>query len=46
MLADAAIPGSGTVSVGGGAHGVAILLDADDLVRAADATVVDLTSPT
>lgn len=46
VLADAGIPGSGTVSVGGGAHGVAILLDADDLVRATDATVVDLTSPT
>lgn len=46
VLADASIPGSGTVSVGGGAHGVAILLDADDLVRATDATVVDLTSPT
>lgn len=46
VLADASIPGSGTVSVGGGAHGVAILLDADDLLRTTDATVVDLTSPT
>ena len=42
VLADASIPGSGRVSVGGGAHGVAILLDADDLLAAVDAEVVDL----
>lgn len=45
VLADASIPGSGRVSVGGGAHGVAILLDADDLLRAVDAEVVDLADP-
>ena len=45
VLADASIPGSGRVSVGGGAHGVAILLDADDLLRAVDAEVVDVAEP-
>lgn len=43
VLADASIQGSGVVSVGGGAHGVAILADADALLRALDAEVVDLT---
>ena len=42
VLADASIVGGGTVSVGGGAHGVAILADADDLITALDAEVVDL----
>jgi Cys-tRNA(Pro)/Cys-tRNA(Cys) deacylase len=45
VLADASIPGSGRVSVGGGAHGVAILLDADDLLAAVDAEVVDVADP-
>lgn len=45
VLADAAIPGSGRVTVGGGAHGVAILLDADDLVAAVGAEVVDVADP-
>lgn len=43
VIADASIPGSGTVSVGGGAHGTAILLDADDLVAAVGAEVADVT---
>ncbi len=42
VLAEASIPGSGRVWVVGGAHGVAILLDADDLLAAVDAEVVDL----
>ena len=42
VLADASIVGGGTVSVGGGAHGVAILADADDLIAALNAEVVDL----
>lgn len=42
VLADASVPGSGRVSVGGGAHGVAILLDADELLAAVDAEVVDI----
>ena len=45
VFADASVPGSGRVSVGGGAHGVAILLDADDLVAATGAEVADLTGP-
>ncbi|SDB80570.1 Cys-tRNA(Pro) deacylase [Raineyella antarctica] len=33
------------VSIGGGAHGVALVLAASDLVRVLDATVVDVTDP-
>jgi Cys-tRNA(Pro)/Cys-tRNA(Cys) deacylase len=43
VLADASIVGGGTVSVGGGAHGVAILVDADELIATLDAEVADLT---
>lgn len=43
VLADASIVGGGRVSVGGGAPGVAILADADALIAAVDAQVVDLT---
>jgi Cys-tRNA(Pro)/Cys-tRNA(Cys) deacylase len=35
----------GTVSIGGGAHGVALSVDTDALVRALDATVADVTEP-
>jgi Cys-tRNA(Pro) deacylase len=35
----------GTVSIGGGAHGVALSVDAGELVRALDATVADVTDP-
>jgi Cys-tRNA(Pro) deacylase len=35
----------GTVSLGGGAHGTALTVDADDLVRVLDATVADVTKP-
>ena len=34
---------SGKVSVGGGAHGVALTVDAQELVEALDATVADVT---
>ena len=34
-----------TVSVGGGAHGVALSVDAAELVTALDATVADVTEP-
>ncbi len=37
---------AGTVSIGGGAHGVALSVDAGDLVRALEATVADVTDPT
>ncbi|MFU8840649.1 MAG: aminoacyl-tRNA deacylase [Nitriliruptoraceae bacterium] len=43
VLADAAIPGAGIVTVGAGAHGVSLRLDADDLLAAVAAEVVELT---
>ncbi|MCC5947962.1 MAG: YbaK/EbsC family protein [Nitriliruptoraceae bacterium] len=43
VLADASIRGAGTVTVGGGAHGVALRLDADALLEAVDAELVDCT---
>jgi Cys-tRNA(Pro) deacylase len=36
---------TGTVSLGGGAHGVALSVDADELVTALNATVADVTEP-
>jgi Cys-tRNA(Pro)/Cys-tRNA(Cys) deacylase len=45
VLADATIAGGGTVTVGGGAHGVSMRLDADALLAAVDAEVVDVTAP-
>ena len=43
VIADAAV--AGTISIGGGAHGVALTVQADDLVAALDATVADVTGP-
>lgn len=43
VIADAAV--TGTVSIGGGAHGVALTVDAEALVEALDATVADVTEP-
>jgi Cys-tRNA(Pro)/Cys-tRNA(Cys) deacylase len=43
VVADASL--HGTVSIGGGAHGVALTVDADELVAALDATVADVTEP-
>jgi Cys-tRNA(Pro)/Cys-tRNA(Cys) deacylase len=43
VVADASM--SGTVSLGGGAHGVALSVDATDLVAALGATVADVTAP-
>ena len=42
VLVEASIVGGGTVSVGGGAHGVAILADADELIATLNADVVEL----
>jgi len=42
VVADAAV--QGTISLGAGAHGVAVTVDADDVVRALDATVADVTA--
>jgi Cys-tRNA(Pro)/Cys-tRNA(Cys) deacylase len=44
VVADASL--SGLVSVGGGAHGVALTVDADELVSVLGATVADVTEPT
>lgn len=43
VVADAAI--AGEISLGGGAHGVALTASADDVVRLLDATVADVTDP-
>ena len=43
VVADAALVGP--ISLGGGAHGVALTVDADDQVRAVSATVADVTEP-
>ncbi len=43
VLADESM--AGTVSLGGGAHGVALSVDATELVTALDATVADVTDP-
>lgn len=41
VIADAAV--TGTVSIGGGAHGVALTVDAAALIEALEATVADVT---
>jgi Cys-tRNA(Pro)/Cys-tRNA(Cys) deacylase len=41
VVADASL--TGRVSIGGGAHGVALSVDTDELLRALDATVADVT---
>jgi prolyl-tRNA editing enzyme YbaK/EbsC (Cys-tRNA(Pro) deacylase) len=43
VVADAAM--TGRVSLGGGAHGVALTVEADDVVRLLGATVADVTDP-
>jgi Cys-tRNA(Pro)/Cys-tRNA(Cys) deacylase len=43
VVADASL--SGEVSIGGGAHGVALTVDAGELAAALGATVADLTDP-
>ena len=43
VVADQAM--AGTVSLGGGAHGVALNVDATELVTALNATVADVTEP-
>ena len=41
VVADASL--SGPISLGGGAHGVALMVDAAELAEALDATVADVT---
>lgn len=43
VIVDASVVGGGTVSIGGGAHGVSLRLDGDDLIAAVGASVVDVT---
>lgn len=43
VISDAAV--TGTISIGGGAHGVALTVDAADLIDVLDATVADVTDP-
>ena len=43
VVADASL--HGPVSLGGGAHGVALTVDADELVAALGATIADVTGP-
>jgi Cys-tRNA(Pro)/Cys-tRNA(Cys) deacylase len=44
VIADAAV--TGTISIGGGAHGVALTVDAAELIAALGATVADVTDVT
>lgn len=46
VIIDASVGGSGEVSVGSGTEGVAIHLDADDLLRIVDADIVAVTKGT
>jgi Cys-tRNA(Pro)/Cys-tRNA(Cys) deacylase len=43
VIADASIAGVGRVAIGGGAHGVSLLVDADELLRTVEAEVADVT---
>ncbi len=43
VIADASIPGKGTVAIGGGAHGVNLHVDADELIAHIEADVADVT---
>ncbi len=43
VIADASLEGD--VSIGGGAHGIALTVDAADLVRVLSATVEGVTDP-
>ena len=44
VVLDASVAGGGKVSIGGGAHGVTILVDVDELVRVLHPTVADVSS--
>jgi Cys-tRNA(Pro)/Cys-tRNA(Cys) deacylase len=43
VVADAGV--TGTVSIGGGAHGVSATVSADDLIRVLEASVAEVTDP-
>lgn len=44
VIVDASVPGTGTVTIGGGAHGVSLALDADVLIGAVGAEVVEVSA--
>ncbi|MTV27854.1 YbaK/EbsC family protein [Nitriliruptoraceae bacterium ZYF776] len=43
VIADASLAGAGTISIGSGRHGVALLVDADELLAVTSADVVEVT---
>jgi Cys-tRNA(Pro)/Cys-tRNA(Cys) deacylase len=43
VIADASIVGAGPVAIGAGAHGVSLVVDADDLLAAVGASAADVT---
>lgn len=45
VLVDATLAGVGEIALGGGAHGVSLLVDADALIAALDAEVAAVTRP-
>lgn len=45
VIADATVPGAGTVTIGSGRRGASLLVDADALLAALDAEVADVTDP-
>ena len=45
VVVDEALVGQGTVAIGGGAHGVSLLLAVEDLVSGLDARVADVGKP-
>ena len=45
VIADASIERTGTISMGGGAHGVSVKLNAQDMIDALSAAVADVTKP-
>ena len=42
VIVDASVPGKGRIALGGGAHGVNIHVDADELIKVLGATVADV----
>ena len=45
VIADATVAALGRIAIGGGADGVNLHMDADELIRATDASVADVTEP-
>jgi len=45
VIVDAAAAGADRITIGGGAHGVSLLVAPADLIAAVDAEVADVTKP-